>query len=182
LKGSAAAMTVGTGTASATFAAPSAPDNYEVTATGFAGFKGSFPIAVIAVVPSVPVLPGRVFESRSGSADLVTVDGLYQGAGRTDAGQVVEVQVTGRAGGPVGAEAVFLSVVAVGPSGSGYLTVFPCGATPPLAANVNYNTGDVAANAVFAKIGDDGQVCVHLRRNRFGDRRQRVHPGEHNLT
>ena len=161
LKGSAAAMTVGTGTASATFTAPSAPGNYEVTATGSAGFKGSFPIAVIAVVPSVPVLPGRVFESRSGSADLVTVDGLYQGAGRTGAGQVVEVQVTGRAGVPVDAAAVFLNVVAVDPSGSGYLTVFPCGVTQPLAANVNYNTGDVAANAVFAKIGDDGKVCVY---------------------
>jgi hypothetical protein len=161
LKGGAAALTVGTGTASATFTAPSAPGDYEVTVTGSAGFKGSVPISVIAVVPSVPVLPGRVFESRSGSADFVTVDGLFQGAGRTGAGQVVEVQVAGRAGVPVDAEAVFLNVVAVSPSGPGYLTVFPCGATPPLAANVNYNTGDIAANAVFAKIGDDGKVCVY---------------------
>jgi hypothetical protein len=157
----AAALTVGTGTASATFTAPSAPGDYEVTVTGSAGFTGSVPISVIPVVPSVPVLPGRVFESRSGSADFVTVDGLFQGAGRTGAGQVVEVQVTGRAGVPVDAEAVFLNVVAVDPSGSGYLTVFPCGATPPLAANVNYNTGDIAANAVFAKIDDDGKVCVY---------------------
>jgi hypothetical protein len=157
----AAALTVGTGTASATFTAPSAPGDYEVTVTGSAGFTGSVPISVIPVVPSVPVLPGRVFESRSGSADFVTVDGLFQGAGRTGAGEVVEVQVTGRAGVPVNAEAVFLNVVAVDPSGSGYLTVFPCGATPPLAANVNYNTGDIAANAVFAKIDDDGKVCVY---------------------
>jgi hypothetical protein len=157
----AAALTVGTGTASATFTAPSAPGDYEVTVTGSAGFTGSVPISVIPVVPSVPVLPGRVFESRSGSADFVTVDGLFQGAGRTGAGEVVEVQVTGRAGVPVNAEAVFLNVVAVSPSGPGYLTVFPCGATPPLAANVNYNTGDIAANAVFAKIDDDGKVCVY---------------------
>jgi hypothetical protein len=56
---------------------------------------------------------------------------------------------------------VFLNVVAVGPSGSGYLTVFPCGTTPPLASTGNYSTGDVAANAALAKIDVDGNVCVY---------------------
>ena len=34
-----------------------------------------------------------------------------------------------------------------------------CGITPPLAANVNYSGGDVAANAVLAKTGAGGKVC-----------------------
>ncbi len=38
--------------------------------------------------------------------------------------------------------------------------MFPCGTTPPNAANVNYIGGDVAANAVLAKIGDGGKICV----------------------
>jgi hypothetical protein len=106
------------------------------------------------------VVPGRVLESRSGNG-LITADGLFQGVGRTGAGEVREVQVTGRAGVPVDADAVLLNVVAVDPSGPGFLTVFPCGATQPFAANVNYSKGDIAANAVFAKIGDGGKVCVY---------------------
>ena len=70
------------------------------------------------------------------------------------------MKVTGRAGVPDDAEAVFLNVVAVNPSGPGYLTVFPCGSTAPLAANVNYSGGDIAANAVLAKVGDGGKICV----------------------
>jgi hypothetical protein len=54
-----------------------------------------------------------------------------------------------------------VNVVAVDPSGAGYLTVYPCGMTRPVAANVNYDKGGVVANAVFAKIGDGGRVCVY---------------------
>ena len=118
----------------------------------------------MAVVPVAPtgqsVSPGRVLESRSGDPAFKTVDGEFQGTGRTGAGRVAEVKVTGRAGVPVDAEAVFLNVVAVNPSAGGYLTVFPCGITPPLAANVNYSGGDIAANAVLAKIGAGGKICV----------------------
>jgi hypothetical protein len=38
--------------------------------------------------------------------------------------------------------------------------VFPCGTRRPNAASVNYVGGDVVANAVFAKIGEGGKVCV----------------------
>jgi hypothetical protein len=110
-----------------------------------------------ASTESVP--PGRVLESRSGLA-YQTVDDLFEGVGRVGAGQVAELKVTGRAGVPDDAEAVFLNVVAVNPSGPGYLTVFPCGSTAPLAANVNYSGGDIAANAVLAKVGDGGKICV----------------------
>jgi hypothetical protein len=118
--------------------------------------------AVAPLMPTVQsVLPGRVFESRLGKADFITVDGLFQGVGPIGAGEVAEFKVTGRAGVPDDAEAVFLNVVAVGPSGSGYLAVFPCGTTPPLASNGNYSTGDVAANMALAKIDVDGNVCVY---------------------
>ena len=106
------------------------------------------------------VEPGRIYESRSGNPTYVTVDGQSEGDGRTPASGVAEIKVTDRANVPTDAEAVFLNVVAVNPSGPGYLTVFPCGTTPPNAANVNYIGGDVAANAVLAKIGDGGKICV----------------------
>ena len=144
---------------------------FTVTAANIAG-SSSVSAASVAVVPLPPIAvvplgatvksvpPGRVLESRSGNPDFKTIDGLFQGTGRTAAGQIAEIKVTDRAGVPADAEAVFLNVVAISPSGPGYLTVFPCGITTPLAANVNYNTGDIAANAVLAKIGVDGKVCV----------------------
>jgi hypothetical protein len=111
-----------------------------------------------------------VFESRLGEK---SVDGKQVGGGRVAAGSVTQVDVAGRAGGtvteftingragvPAVASAVFLNVAAVSPNGPGYLTVFPCGIDPPLAANVNYNGGDVAANAVLTKVGVGGKVCV----------------------
>ena len=85
-------------------------------------------------VRSVP--PARVLESRIGPG-FDTFDGLFEGTGRIGAGQVLELTVAGRAGVPLDAEAVFLNVVAVLPGFGGYVTVFPCGITPPLAANVN---------------------------------------------
>ena len=136
---------------------------FRVTAANAVGLS-EVSVASGAVVPLAPtvksVLPGRVLESRSGNPGFVTVDGLFEGVGRAGAGRVAEVKVTGRGGVPEDAEAVFLNVVAVGPSGSGYLTVFPCGMPPPVAANVNYGAGGVAANAVFAKVGVGGKVCV----------------------
>ena len=69
--------------------------------------------------------------------------------------------MAGRAGVPVDAAAVMLNVTAVVPAAPGFLTVFPCGAARPLASNVNYVAGEVVPNAVFAKVGAGGKVCVY---------------------
>ena len=72
------------------------------------------------------------------------------------------VAVAGRAGVPVGAAAVVLNVTVVGPQGGGYVTVFPCGSALPLASNVNVDgAGQTVANAVIAKVGVGGSVCVY---------------------
>ena len=97
-------------------------------------------------------------DSRPGGA---TVDGQYSGIGRQPAEAVVRVPVAGRGGVPTDAAAVMLNVTAVQPDGPGYLTVYPCGAPRPLASNVNFKTGDVVPNAVLAKIGAQGSVCVY---------------------
>ena len=38
--------------------------------------------------------------------------------------------------------------------------MFPCGESRPLASNVNYAPGDVVPNAVLAKVGAGGKVCI----------------------
>ncbi|MGK0311941.1 MAG: hypothetical protein ACI8RC_001562, partial [Ilumatobacter sp.] len=114
---------------------------------------------IVAPPRSVSLSPSRLYESRNGPNDK-TIDGKQQGLGRTPAGQTTIINVAGRAGIPTNATAVFLNVVAATPSGPGFVTVYPCGTNRPLAANVNYNGNDVGSNAVLAKIGTDGNICV----------------------
>ena len=104
------------------------------------------------------VEPERLLETRPGEK---TSDGEYQAVGRATAGSLVEVKVTGRAGIPSNADAVMLNVTAILPAAPGFLTVFPCGSKRPLASNVNYFAGDVVPNAVLAKVGTGGKVCIY---------------------
>ena len=160
--------------------------NYRVTATATNRFGTSWESAgtgvtvttttspTVPTVPTVPATPpatppavtpvgaGRLYESRSGTNNK-TFDGKQQNVGRTRAGKFATINVTGRAGVPDDATAVFLNVVAANPSGPGYLTVFACGTKQPLAANVNYNGNgnDISFNAVLAKIGTNGNVCIY---------------------
>ena len=123
------------------------------------------PITISGVPPAPPpaivsLQPARLLETRVGSS-LQTVDGISEGIGRVAAKSVTQLGVTGRGGVAPDAEAVVLNVSAVTPSGAGYVTVFPCGTTPPLAANLTYAKGDVVANAVLSQVGVNGKVCLY---------------------
>jgi hypothetical protein len=102
--------------------------------------------------------PGRLFDSRKPNGS--TVDGLHKATGRVAAGQTYELPVAGRGGVPANATSVVLNVTAVSPGGGGFVTVFPCGQPVPQASNLNYQTGDVVPNAVLAKVGAGGKVCL----------------------
>lgn len=62
---------------------------------------------------------------------------------------------------PAGATAVAVNVTAVNPSAAGYLTVWPCATTQPVASNVNFTAGANVANGVVAPIGPDGAICIY---------------------
>ncbi|HWL46070.1 MAG TPA: ELWxxDGT repeat protein [Ilumatobacter sp.] len=100
--------------------------------------------------------PARLFDSRPGEP---LADGIATGP-RPGAGAVVEIQVAGRGGVPLGATAAFLNVIAVGPDAPGYVTLFPCAATRPGTSNVNYLAGVVRANNALTKLSDNGAVCA----------------------
>jgi hypothetical protein len=107
-----------------------------------------------------PLDPARLLDSRARGS---TVDDAQARVGLRLAGSVTEVQVTGRAGVPSAATAVVLNVTVTDPVGSGYVTVWPCGALQPNASNVNFSGGDTIANAVISKIGIGGRVCVYTQ-------------------
>jgi hypothetical protein len=103
------------------------------------------------------VSPARVLDSR---APKLTVDSEFSGMGERPSGSITPVTVTGRAGVPSDATSAMLNVTAANAKGGGYLTVFPCGEAPPNASNLNFIEGGTTPNAVLAKVGASGQVCI----------------------
>lgn len=129
------------------------------TATDGAGLTASktFAVTVSAVADYTPLPPARLADTRPGGT---TVDGIDAGTGLRDTGTTLELQVTGRGGVPVDASAATLNVTAVDAQGNGYATVWPCGDDRPTASNLNFTTGATVPNAVLAKIGAHGEVCL----------------------
>ena len=109
----------------------------------------------------VSLSPGRLADTRPGAE---TVDGLYAGEGIRAGGSTLQLTVTGRGNVDPTATAVALNVTVVDPEAAGFVTVYPCGATQPTASNLNYapGVGVVVPNAVMAKVGTAGQVCVFV--------------------
>ncbi|MCU1396412.1 MAG: hypothetical protein JWM34_4840 [Ilumatobacteraceae bacterium] len=114
---------------------------------------GYFPAATTYVA----VNPGRILDTRRGSP---TIDGSSAGAGLSPAGNITVVRVGGRAGVPTSASTAVLNVTVVDPVGAGFVTVYPCGISPPLASNLNFTAGQTIPNAVISKIGTDGDICI----------------------
>ena len=93
--------------------------------------------------------PTRVLDTRSGQG----------GSGMLAAGGSISLQVTGTAGVPSSSvSAVAVNVTAVGPSASGYVTVWPSGTTRPNASNLNFSPGQNIPNMVIVPVGADGKV------------------------
>ncbi len=60
---------------------------------------------------------------------------------------------------PADASAVAFNITAVGPSATGYITVWPCDVARPEASNLNFVAGSIVANGVIAPVGASGRVC-----------------------
>ncbi len=88
----------------------------------------------------------------------------YQPPRRVAAGEVLRVPVLGVAGVPVsGVAGVALNVIAVAPSGPGFLRVWDCALAEPETSSVNFTSaGAVEPNAVLVPFapGSAGEVCV----------------------
>lgn len=113
--------------------------------------------------PTTSVTPGRLLETRVGD-DKKTVDGEFEGDGPNSAGGTVELTVVDRGGVSSDAAAVLLNIAVIRPDMNGFLTAYPCGTDRPLAANANYAANAVVSNAVLAKVGDEGKVCIYTDR------------------
>jgi Tol biopolymer transport system component len=99
------------------------------------------------------VVPQRLLDTRIGVGAL---------PGAVPAGGRVDLQVTGRGGVPSsGVGAVALNVTATQPTQSGYVTVFPTGATRPVASSLNFVAHQTIPNLVIVGVGTGGQVSLY---------------------
>jgi hypothetical protein len=99
-----------------------------------------------------PVTPSRILDTRSGSPM----------AGNT----TLDVPVTGVGGVPAGALAAVINVTATNTTAASYLTVYPKGASRPLASTLNWTAGKTVPNLTELQLGTGGMLTVY---NAFGN-------------
>jgi hypothetical protein len=104
-----------------------------------------------------PLTPARLADTRPGQP---TVDAQVAGVGPVQAGTSLRVPVRGRGGVPSSATAVVVNAVAVGPTGPGFLAMYPCDEDVPSTSSVNYGSRPVDVNGSLVKLSADGALCV----------------------
>ena len=100
-----------------------------------------------------PLPPSRILDTRDGTGQVPA-----QPVGQ---GQTLDVQVGGRGNVPTTATAAVLNVTVTGTTAASYLTVYPTGATRPVASNLNWVAGETIPNLVEVGLGTSGQVTVY---------------------
>ena len=120
----------------------------------------------------VPLSPSRVLDTRQPSQGVCTVTGsaTVEPCATLGPGQSMDVQITGASdvntGAPSGVPgdgtvtAVVMNVTAADTTGSSYFTVWPKGASRPLASNLNFTPGQVVPNLVEVPVSGDGKVSI----------------------
>ncbi|MEJ7801084.1 MAG: DUF4331 domain-containing protein, partial [Ilumatobacter sp.] len=101
------------------------------------------------------VTPERLLETREEFGQVG-----YTGT-QPKAGQTITLNVTGNAGVPADAKAVFVNVTSVDSIAPGFVTVWDCEGTRPTTSALNYEPGVVIPNFVAAPIGADGAICLY---------------------
>ena len=91
--------------------------------------------------------PSRIMDTRLGGAPA--------GPGST-----IHMNVIGQGGVPTGAHSVVINVTVTNPTASSYLTLWPHGASQPVASDLNFVSGLTVANLAIVKIGTSGQVDI----------------------
>jgi hypothetical protein len=91
--------------------------------------------------------PKRIMDTRLG--------GSPAGPGTT-----IHMNVLGQGGVPSNAHSVVINVTVTDPTDGSYLTLWPNGATQPVASDLNFVGGLTVANLTIVKVGTSGQVNV----------------------
>jgi hypothetical protein len=101
------------------------------------------------------VTPERILDTRIGL-----------GANQIPPNGSITLQVTGRAGVPLGGVlAVALNLTVTQPSTAGYLQAWASGSAPPRTSNLNFSAGATIANMAIVPVGPDGAIRMFVGTN-----------------
>jgi hypothetical protein len=98
-----------------------------------------------------PLTPVRILDTRNGTGGIT---------GALTAGQTVNLAVGGHNGVPSQASAVVMNATVTDTSAASFLTIWPQGATRPLASNLNWGPGVTIPNLVTVKLGTGGGISI----------------------
>lgn len=96
----------------------------------------------------VGLTPNRILDTRTGGGALAQ-------------GEARRLVVTGAEVPEAATTAVALNVTVTGPTGGGFLTVYPDGEDRPTASNLNFAAGQTVPNMVLAKVGAGGAIRLY---------------------
>jgi hypothetical protein len=101
-------------------------------------------------------VPARIMDTRIARPDSAI-------PGRIGAGETLTLPLRQTPDNPLllRSTGAIVNVTVTGPSTSGFMTVFPCGASRPLASNLNFQAGVDAANLVITSSNADGTICLY---------------------
>jgi hypothetical protein len=103
----------------------------------------------------LPSRPTRLLDTRNGTGTGGHIAKLAPGG-------TIKIQVTGLGGvQPQGTSAASLNLTATGATASGYLTMYPDGASRPTASSLNYVVGGSVANMSIMSLGSNGAVRIY---------------------
>jgi len=104
------------------------------------------------------LVPARLADTRATGS---TIDHVFQQTSRPAGGweHSLSVPISGRGGVATGSGAVVLTVTAVNPHATGYISVWTCG-QGTTASNVNFTAGVNIANTVIVQPSSMGEICV----------------------
>lgn len=116
--------------------------------------------ATDVVVDSFAHLPDGDVRVLTPARLLDTRVGIGGTTGRVASGSTARLQVTGLGNVPDGAIGATVNVVAVDGLGDGYLTLWPCGTSAPLASTMNMWPGITRSNQATVALSPGGELCI----------------------
>ncbi len=129
-------------------------------ASKLGGIPGKTDITVQSnLVYTMLATPCRIVDTRTVARPLLA--GESRGFGFGYGFMSAQGGASSGCGIPAEASAIAFNVTAVGPTGAGYLTVYPYGTYRPTASSLNYRAGDIVGNEIIARQArDDVQTAL----------------------
>lgn len=102
-----------------------------------------------------------IWDQAAETASITTTAPTRVGDTRTASGKPGAGTVTSFPTGLAGGTVAVVNMTVTQPDTGGYVTVYPCNQTRPVASNINFTAGRTVANLALSPTDADGNICVY---------------------